>query len=147
LNEINRLKNLIISPSDKVNEFLQKNNSVKINNGISLYELCKRPELSYELLKEIDDNRPILHKDEITQVSIEIKYEGYIKRQRMQVESFKKMEKKIIPQNINYDDIKNLRLEARQKLKKIMPENLGKASRIAGVSPADISVLMIYLKS
>lgn len=145
-NEIKRLEDTIIPPSDKVNQLLQNNHSSKIKTGVRLAELLKRPELSYEVLGEIDEERPELPFPVIEQVSIQIKYEGYIKRQMMQVEQFKKLENKKLPQNINYEKIHGLRLEARQKLSKIKPDSIGQASRISGVSPADISVLMIYLE-
>ena len=109
-------------------------------------DLLKRTELDYEKLKEIDENRPKLTKMEEKQVEIQIKYEGYIKLQEEQVEKFKKLEKKMLPNDINYEKIKGLRIEARQKLNKIKPNSVGQASRISGVSPADISVLLIYLE-
>ncbi|SEA82224.1 tRNA uridine 5-carboxymethylaminomethyl modification enzyme [Oribacterium sp. KHPX15] len=146
-NEIDRLKNTYVSNSDYVNEFLIKNHSNALNSGASLADLIKRPELDYELLKEIDVNRPSLPYLVREEVGIEIKYEGYIKRQLSQVEGFKRLESKRIPLDIDYNEIKNLRLEARQKLSKIKPENIGMASRISGVSPADISVLLIYIES
>ena len=105
-----------------------------------------RPELSYEILEELDDNRPKLPQDVIEQVEIEIKYEGYIVRQRRQVEQYKKMEHKKIPDSLDYNDVKSLRIEARQKLQNYRPASIGQASRISGVSPADISVLLIYLE-
>ena len=145
--EIERLKNTFVSNSDSVNEFLIRNHSNALNSGASLADLIKRPELDYELIKEIDINRPSLPYLVREEVGIEIKYEGYIKRQLSQVEGFKRLESKRIPDNINYNEIKNLRLEARQKLSKIKPENIGMASRISGVSPADISVLLIYIES
>ena len=144
--EIRRLKNLTVKPTEKVNEFLLRNNSSTINTGIKMSDLLKRTELNYEILKEIDDERPILDKMEENQVEIQIKYEGYIKLQEEQVDKFKKLEKKTIPENINYEEIKGLRIEARQKLNKIKPNSVGQASRISGVSPADISVLLIYLE-
>ncbi len=145
--EIKRLKETFVGESKEINDFLVKNNSNPINSGISLADLCKRPELGYEKIDEIDvfreHNIPISY---IEQVGIEIKYEGYISRENKQVESFKKLEGKKIPKNINYLEMKNLRLEARQKLDKIKPENIGQASRISGVSPSDIAVLLVYLK-
>ncbi len=144
--EIERLKNTHVGANEKTNEFLTTHNTTELISGVTLSDLCKRPELSYEIIKEIDESRPDLPKDVVEQVGIEIKYEGYIARERQQVESFKKMENKKIPQDFDYDDVKNLRIEARQKLKKFKPENIGQASRISGVSPADISVLMVYLK-
>lgn len=145
--EIERLKNTFVSNSDSVNEFLIRNHSNALNSGASLADLIKRPELDYELIKEIDINRPSLPYLVREEVGIEIKYEGYIKRQLSQVEGFKRLESKRIPEGIDYNEIKNLRLEARQKLSKIKPENIGMASRISGVSPADISVLLIYIES
>ena len=145
--EIERLKNTFVSNSDSVNEFLIRNNSNALNSGASLADLIKRPELDYELIKEIDINRPSLPYLVKEEVGIEIKYEGYIKRQLSQVEGFKRLESKRIPDGIDYNEIKNLRLEARQKLSRIKPENIGMASRISGVSPADISVLLIYIES
>ena len=109
-------------------------------------DLLMRPELNYELLAEIDLERSELPEDVTEQVEIELKYSGYIERQQRQVEQFKKTESRRIPENLNYDDVPSLRIEARQKLKKIRPENIGQASRISGVSPADISVLLVYLK-
>ncbi|WP_029201231.1 tRNA uridine-5-carboxymethylaminomethyl(34) synthesis enzyme MnmG [Oribacterium sp. NK2B42] len=145
--EIERLKNTFVSNSDSVNDFLIRNNSNALNSGASLADLIKRPELDYELIKEIDINRPSLPYLVREEVGIEIKYEGYIKRQLSQVEGFKRLESKRIPDGIDYNEIKNLRLEARQKLSRIKPENIGMASRISGVSPADISVLLIYIES
>ena len=113
---------------------------------MSFAELIKRPELSYELLSEIDPDRPSLSWRVREQVNIEIKYEGYIRRQRQQVEQFRKMEGKKLPADMDYKSLKGLRLEAQQKLDRIRPENIGQASRISGVSPADISVLLIYLE-
>lgn len=144
--EINRLKNVLIGASKKNQEFFESHNSATLKTGVSLAELMCRPELSYEILAEIDPERKELPADVIEQVEIEIKYEGYIERQLRQVEQFKKMEKKKIPSEINYDDIESLRLEARQKLKALKPVSVGQASRISGVSPADISVLVVYLE-
>ena len=118
------------------------------NQSVTLAELIRRPELDYEKIAEIDSDRPdisMLSPEIIEQINIDIKYEGYITRQRQQVEQFKKMEKKKIPSDIDYDDVSNLRKEARQKLAAIRPVSIGQASRISGVSPADISVLLIYL--
>ena len=117
-----------------------------MKTGTNLAELLCRPELNYEMLKEIDPERKNLPEDVIDQVEIEIKYEGYIERQLRQVEQFKKMEKKRIPEELDYDDVPSLRLEARQKLKSFHPVSVGQASRISGVSPADISVLLVYLE-
>ena len=144
--EIQRLKNVIIGASRKNQEFLEKNGSSTLKTAVNLAELICRPELTYELLGEIDPGRKPLAQDVIEQVEIEIKYEGYIERQIRQVEQFKKMEKRRIPENLNYDDVPSLRIEARQKLKVFHPVSIGQASRISGVSPADVSVLMIYLE-
>lgn len=144
--EIERLKKVTVGGSEKVNSFLLELNSTVLNNGITLAELIKRPELNYELLKELDPDRPSLKVDVREQVNINLKYEGYISRELRQVEHFKKLESKIIPENIDYDDIGSLRIEARQKLKSYMPRSIGQASRISGVSPADISVLLVYME-
>lgn len=144
--EIKRLRTTTIAPTEKVQALLQKNNSTALKSGVKLDELLKRPEFNYENLEEIDEFRPDLPPLVQEQVEIQIKYEGYIKRQLQQVEQFKKLEKKILPQNFDYSQIKGLRLEAQQKLNKIRPMSIGHASRISGVSPADISVLLVYLE-
>ncbi len=144
--EIERLKGVSIGASKENQSFLEKNGSSTLKTGTNLAELICRPELNYEMLAEIDPERKELPEDVITQVEIEIKYEGYIQRQLRQVEQFKKMEKKLIPPSLDYDNVKSLRLEARQKLKSFHPVSIGQASRISGVSPADISVLLIYLE-
>lgn len=144
--EIDRLKNTVIGAAKKNQEFLQAHESTPLKTGTNLAELMCRPELSYDILAEIDPGRKPLPADVIEQVEIEIKYEGYIERQLRQVEQFKKMEKKKIPVNIDYNDVSSLRLEARQKLILYKPVSMGQASRISGVSPADISVLLIYLE-
>lgn len=145
--EIKRVRKTIIKPKDNVNEFLKNHNSSEITTGVSLADLVKRTELTYEELAQIDDLRPELEEQVIKEVGIELKYEGYIKLQAEQVEKFKKLEQKLLPKEINYEEIKGLRLEARQKLNKIKPNSVGQASRISGVSPADISVLLIYLET
>lgn len=145
--EIKRISKIIIKPTEEVNQFLEKNNSTCITTGVKLTDLIKRTELSYEKLKEIDKDRPELSRQVQEEVGIMIKYEGYIKLQEAQVEKFKKLEEKKLPKEINYEEIKGLRLEARQKLNKIKPNSVGQASRISGVSPADISVLLIYLET
>ena len=145
--EVNRLQSLKIGANKKTQEFLERHNSASLKTGTYMSELMCRPELSYEILAELDEDRPILPADVIEQVNINIKYDGYIKRQQKQVEQFKKIENKKIPVDIDYDDIGSLRLEARQKLKKYRPLSVGQASRISGVSPADISVLLIYLET
>ena len=145
-NEIERLKNVKVGANKEIQAFLESKGSTGLKTAASLAELISRPELCYEVLADIDQERPELPADVIEQVNINIKYDGYIKRQLKQVEQYKKIEKKKIPVNINYDDIVNLRLEARQKLNKFKPVSVGQASRIAGVSPADISVLLVYLE-
>ena len=144
--EIRRAEHTNIGTSEKVQEVLEKYESTPLNSGTTLAELIRRPELSYEKLDEIDEKRPDLPFDVREQVDINIKYDGYIKRQMRQVEQFKKLENKKIPENINYDEIQSLRLEAKQKLNEIRPSSIGQASRISGVSPADVSVLLVYLK-
>ena len=125
---------------------MEKYGTSAINNGVHLADLLKRTELTYEVLNEIDKNRPALSEDIKEEVEIMVKYEGYINMQKKQVEGFKKLEKKLLSEDIDYSKIKGLRLEARQKLNKIKPYSIGQASRISGVSPADISVLLIYLE-
>ena len=144
--EINRVSHVNVGTSDKVQKLLESCGSTPLNSGTTLAELIRRPELSYEKLAEIDEKRPELPFDVIELVDINIKYDGYIKRQMRQVEQFKKMESRKIPDNIDYDKIESLRIEARQKLKEIRPLSIGQASRISGVSPADVSVLLVYLK-
>ena len=144
--EQKRVEHTNIGTSANVRQVLEKYGSTPLNSGTTLAELIRRPELSYEKLEEIDVNRPDLPHDVIEQVDINIKYDGYIKRQMRQVEQFKKLENKKIPENINYDEIQSLRIEAKQKLNQIRPASIGQASRISGVSPADISVLLVYLK-
>ena len=145
--EVKRLKETPIGANKKIQEFLAKHESSALKTGTSLAELMCRPELSYEILSEIDSERKPLPADVIEQVEIELKYEGYIERQLRQVEQYKKMEKKKIPENLDYDLVPSLRIEARQKLKSFRPVSVGQASRISGVSPADISVLLVYLET
>jgi len=145
-NEIERLKKTVVPPGEKINKLLEKKSSSPVNTGIRLSELLKRPEISYDDLAEVDEEKPQLDFSVKEEVSISIKYEGYIKRQIQQVEHFKKMENKKIPAHIDYENIKGLRIEAKQKLCKIRPSSIGQASRIAGVSAADIAVLMVYLE-
>ena len=165
--EVERLEHTNIGANQKVQEVLAKYESTPLNNGTTLAELIRRPELSYEALENVDVNRDIIHKcidkcakyvdnsennvdklvqEVIEQININIKYDGYIKRQQKQVEQFKKLETKRIPEDINYDEIKSLRIEAVQKLKQYRPISIGQASRISGVSPADISVLLVYME-
>lgn len=145
--EIKRLSSVMIGGTNEVTEFLAGHNSAALNNGVSLADLIKRPELDYDAIAELDKDRQPLSWDVIEQVNINIKYQGYIERELRQVEHFKKLEKKLIPDNIDYDEVGSLRLEARQKLKSFRPRSIGQASRISGVSPADITVLLVYLES
>ena len=144
--EIKRLKNTFTGANKEVQSFLESHGSASLKTAASLAELLCRPELSYEILGEIDRDREELPEAVVEQVEIEIKYEGYIVRQKRQVEQYRKMEKKLIPADIDYDEVSSLRLEARQKLKLFRPASIGQASRISGVSPADISVLLVYLE-
>lgn len=144
--EIYRLENTMVGANATIQKFLEKKNSTGLKTAASLAELIRRPELSYEDIEEIDEGREKLPDDVIEQINITIKYKGYIDRQNQQVHQFKKLESRRLPDDIDYEQIKNLRLEARQKLSKIRPENIGQASRISGVSPADISVLLVYMK-
>jgi len=144
--EISRLKNTTVPPDEKVNSFLTDRDSTLLKSGAKLSDLLKRPEITYEDLAEIDPDRPELNYAVREEVAISVKYEGYIKRQLQQVEQFKKLENRKIPEDIDYEKIKNLRIEAKQKLGKIRPLSIGQASRIAGVSPSDISMLLIYLE-
>ena len=145
--EIRRVENTYIGSVPEVQTFLQMHGSSPLTGGCSIADLIRRPELTYELLREIDRNRPEYPQAVGEQVNIQIKYEGYIRRQMRQVQQFKAREEKLIPDDIRYEDVRSLRLEARQKLEKYRPSNIGQASRISGVSPADISVLLIYLDS
>lgn len=145
--EIHRVEHTYVGSSAAVNEVLQKYQSTPLNGGSSLAELIRRPELNYEVLAELDPERPELSAGVKEQVNINIKYDGYIRRQMKQVEQFKKMEKKRIPENLDYDQVQSLRIEAKQKLKAYRPMNIGQASRISGVSPADVSVLLVYLEN
>ena len=159
--EVERLKNTMVGANKEIQSFLERHESTALKTAASLAELMCRPELSYEKLAEIDKGReafvrelcdscaqdaPFLPMDVIEQVEIEIKYEGYINRQKRQVEQYKKMEQRKIPENLDYDEVPSLRLEARQKLKEFKPISVGQASRISGVSPADVSVLLVYLE-
>lgn len=146
--EIVRIKNKIAGSNPRINEFLARHGSAELSDshGVSFASLIKRPELNYDMLSEIDEDRPELSWRVREQVNIQIKYEGYIEKQMHEVERFKKTEGRLIPESIDYNNIEGLRLEARQKLSRIRPANVGQASRISGVSPADISVLLIYLE-
>ena len=145
-NEIKRVTSVIVPPKD-ANPLLEQYNSTAVKTGIRLSDMIKRPELDYEKLAPVDHNRPTLPDAVCEQVEIKLKYDGYIKRQIAQAEQFKKMEEKLLPENQDYSDIHGLRLEARQKLNKIQPKSLGQASRISGVSPSDMSVLIVWLES
>ena len=144
--EKERIRKTVIKPLEKVNKFLEENNSTPITTGVKLADLLKRTELTYESLNEIDENRPEIDEDVGNEVEIQIKYEGYIRLQEDQVKKFEKLERKVLTDDIDYAKIEGLRLEARQKLNKIKPTSIGQASRISGVSPADISVLLIFLE-
>ena len=141
-----RLRKTIVKPSEKVNKFLEEKGTTPLSTGSKLSELLKRTEIRYKDLAQIDENMPELSAQEKEEVEIQIKYEGYIKMEEEQVAKFKKMESKTLSEDIIYQDIKGLSLEARQKLDKIKPLSIGQASRISGVSPADINVLLIYLQ-
>ena len=157
--EVQRLNETMVGANKTIQNFLETHGSTTLKTAVSLADLIKRPELSYEQIAPIDEERDSVYEKDaaawngpfaseiMEQINIELKYDGYIKRQKSQVEHFVKLEKKRIPQDIDYEDVHNLRKEARQKLNEVRPENIGQASRISGVSPADISVLMIYLKA
>ena len=145
--EIERLKSTIVRPTKEVNDFLSRCGTAELTTGSKLSEILKRTEVTYKELKEIDPERPELNSQEQEEVEIQVKYEGYIKMQEEQVEKFKKTEKKLLPEDIIYEELKGLSLEARQKLNKHKPHSIGQASRISGVSPADVSVLLIYLQT
>ena len=144
--EVCRLKKKIVKPEEKVNEILKKAGTSELTTGSKMAELLKRTEISYDSLESIDEDRPSLTKQEKEEVEIQIKYEGYIKLQEAQVEKFKKLESKILPEEIDYEKIKGISLEGRQKLNQYRPYSIGQASRISGVSPADVSVLLVYLQ-
>lgn len=145
--EMDRLRQVKVGANKEIQMFLNQKNSSSLKTAASLAELISRPELSYERIAEIDTDRPCLPKDVIEQININLKYDGYIKRQLKQVEQFQKIENKKIAPELDYNEIKNLRLEARQKLQKFKPVSVGQASRISGVTPADISVLLVYMES
>ena len=144
--ELERLKKVQINPTKENNDFLENLNSTPIKSPMSLYDLIKRPELGYDMLQVLDPNRPELLREIRLQVETEIKYEGYIKKQMMQIEQFKKLENKKLDPDLDYNEIKGLSNEAKQKLNDIKPDSVGQASRISGVSPSDINVLLIYLE-
>lgn len=144
--EIERISHVTVGANPKTQKILEQNHSVPLNTGSSLEELIRRPELNYQILFELDPNRPKLPEDVVEQVNINVKYDGYIKRQIKQVQNFKKLENKKLEKNFDYDAVSGLRIEAKQKLKLYQPVSIGQASRISGVSPADISVLLVYLE-
>ena len=145
--EVKRLKKTVVKPTDEVNDFLISVGTSPLTTGTKLAELLKRTEVTYENMSIIDNERPKLDLQEAEEVEIQVKYEGYLKMQEQQVEKFKKLEEKLLPEDICYEDVKGIRIEARQKLEKLRPRSIGQASRISGVSPADISVLLIYLQT
>ncbi|MBR5295946.1 MAG: tRNA uridine-5-carboxymethylaminomethyl(34) synthesis enzyme MnmG, partial [Clostridia bacterium] len=143
--EIERAEKTYFSPSEELNSLLISLESQPVSGGVKLADLIRRPGITYDALTSIDKNRPDFSKEVFEEAEIEIKYAGYIKRQKIQAEQFRKLESRALPADIDYNSIEGLRLEARQKLSQIRPENIGRASRISGVSPADITVLLIYL--
>ncbi len=145
--EVSRIKQINIGARKEVQELLESYGSIPLSNGIKLVDLIRRPELDYDKLAPLDSERPELSDEVREEVNIYIKYEGYLTRQAKQVAQFKKLESKVLPQDINYEDVSSLRIEAAQKLSKLRPANIGQASRISGVSPADISVLLVYLET
>ncbi|MBO4734336.1 MAG: tRNA uridine-5-carboxymethylaminomethyl(34) synthesis enzyme MnmG, partial [Clostridia bacterium] len=145
--EIKRVNGVFLPPTEALNELLVRLGTATVSSGINLAVLIKRPEISYKDLAPFDKDRPVLPDRVCEKVEIEIKYEGYIARQAKQVEEMKRLESRVIPDDIDYNSIHGLRLEAREKLTKIRPENIGRAARISGVSPADISVLLVWLNT
>jgi len=143
--EIARVKGTVLSPNEALNEILKEKGATPVETGVRIADLLRRSEIQYDDLAAVDENRPVLTRAEKEQVQVCMKYEGYIERQLRQIEQFKKLEKKLLPQDIDYNEISGLALEARQKLNKQKPESIGQASRISGVSPADISVLLVWL--
>ena len=144
-NEIKRVSKINFGPTEEVNSLLESLGSSPLSTGVNMGDIIKRPEITYDMLAPIDKDRPELSDEVREQVNIQIKYEGYIARQMKQVEAFKKLEAKKIPENIDYDEVMGLRIEARQKFKAVRPVNIGQASRISGVSPADVNMLLVYM--
>ena len=144
--EIARVEKVFVGTSEQVQELLNEYGSTPLNSGISLAELIKRPELSYDIVAPLDPKRPKLMRGVAEQVNIHMKYDGYIQRQMRQVEQFQKLENKKLPESLDYNEVPSLRTEARQKLTAVRPLSIGQASRISGVSPADISVLLVWLE-
>ena len=145
--EIKRLESCHLAPTEALNAMLESRGTARVSTGVSLADLIRRPQVGYADLALFDPERPALDRAVCYEAELNLKYEGYIKRQLKQVEEFTRMESRSLPADLDYDQITGLRLEAREKLKKIRPENFGQASRISGVSPADISVLMIYMEN
>lgn len=143
--EYKRIKNTVLSPTDELNNILVSRETSEVTTGVRMIDLLKRPQLNYDCLTEVDKDRPDIDHNIFEQVEIEIKYEGYIKKQLEQVEKMRKLEKKLLPKDVDYKTVTGLRLEAQEKLNNVKPDNIGQASRISGVSPADISVLLIWL--
>lgn len=143
--ELERVKSVVFAPSEELNSILVSRETSHVNTGVRMIDLLKRPQITYECLKDLDTTRPKIDEVIFEQIEVEIKYEGYINKQKAQIEEMRRLEKKALPKDLSYDSITGLRLEAREKLNKVQPENIGQASRISGVSPADISVLLIYL--
>lgn len=143
--EYKRIKNTVLSPTDELNNILVSRETSEVTTGVRMIDLLKRPQLNYDCLTEVDKDRPDIDHNIFEQVEIEIKYEGYIKKQLEQVEKMRKLEKKLLPKDVDYKTVTGLRLEAQEKLNSVKPDNIGQASRISGVSPADISVLLIWL--
>lgn len=143
--EYKRIKNTVLSPTDELNNILVSRETSEVTTGVRMIDLLKRPQLNYDCLTEVDKDRPDIDHNILEQVEIEIKYEGYIKKQLEQVEKMRKLEKKLLPKDVDYKTVTGLRLEAQEKLNNVKPDNIGQASRISGVSPADISVLLIWL--
>jgi tRNA uridine 5-carboxymethylaminomethyl modification enzyme len=145
--EIKRVSSVYFNPDSRVQNFLNTHGSTELKKSMSFTDLVRRPELTYDMVRSLDENVPSLSDDVREQVNIQLKYQGYIEREMKQVSDFRKLEAKKIPNEIDYDLVPSLRIEARQKLNNIRPLTVGQASRISGVSPSDISVLLIYLKS
>ena len=143
--EYKRIKNTVLSPTDELNNILVSRETSEVTTGVRMIDLLKRPQINYDCLTEVDKDRPDIDHNIFEQVEIEIKYEGYIKKQLEQVEKMRKLEKKLLPKDVDYKTVTGLRLEAQEKLNNVKPDNIGQASRISGVSPADISVLLIWL--
>ena len=146
-NEIERVSGINVKVTDELKEIMKRAGSTAISTGVTMEELIRRPELSYDMLSPVDPNRPDLSKEIREQVNINIKYRGYIEREERQISQYKKALEQTIPVDINYDNVSNIRIEARQKLADIRPETIVQASMIQGISPADIQVLMVYIKS